>query len=286
MSQDIASVKYEPFEQKTRNGELIEIMLTENSENKMRPWVISGLDAFVNGEHAGYFKGSFIPPEVNRYYGGIWWFFTRSWPYNNKKIIDYCIENNCSAYNLPMEIWRNILTDTIAILSSRGHRPAVLIEEISKANNKELRAIRLRLKKQLMDIPNIGSIYREKIRFHGKKSAFVEYSKVFGPEDYVHYGAGVRPAHKLDDHHNSYRGQGVGFALYQTAAHYYAEYHCVSLRASGIQTAYAKYLWKRMEELEHPNLTTVRIWMNSAQKYISYRALDYTNTIYTHGVSK
>lgn len=271
-------VKYDPFEQYTQNGELIEIKLTEDSESDRPsyPWIIARFDAFVNGEHAGYLKCSFIPPVVNRYYGGIWWALGQSGCFFGKNVVDYCIENNCRAYDLPMGAWRDILTRAIEGVERKNFKPVVSAEEISKASEKELRRMRVLIKKQLMGIPAFGRFYRERVCFHGKDSAFVDYSRTFGPSDYIHYGANVQPANKLDDHKNSYRGQGVGFALYQAAAYYYGEEYGVKLRASGIQSDYAKYLWKRMRELDHPQLSQVKIWNSYDNKYRIYDALDYS----------
>ncbi len=224
---------YEILEYMTKQGQEITFKYDDDSEgDDNRGWQIYRIDAFVNGEHAGYLKISNIPRER----------FERYYP----TVLNYMAMIGGRTGVLPFDKrdahYRDLDNEELRIavrnLSYRNRKYNELWatgEGIPDSREGILAIIEDIIKNDLDE-------------YHKKFKDFEEYHVDNPFVDYIRVFSGELLSDKTE---KSFQRQGIGTALYLEGAKYLKK-KGLMLRASGLQTDEARAIWKY---LESKNLT-------------------------------
>lgn len=203
----------------TKGGQPIALTFHEQDSTDQRGlnkgWVVRRVDAFLDGEHAGYLKISYVPKErVVECFPTLWHWFAghQGWCFDPDDLTDTWLRAHHYASHMPRSVQGQGIGYTGAL---KGHEPD---EEAMRA-----------------DLECLADTYVYELRATPQKTfdtwvehmadyAFVDYIKVFEP----------------------YLRQGVGTALYIEGARWLAECFNLPLHASGLQQPEAEAAWAAM----------------------------------------
>lgn len=228
---------HELLEYKTKSGKDITFEYHEDFEgDKNRGWQVDKIDAYVDGEYAGYIKLSYIPKErFKRYYPSVLNFMTQIGgghilPYK-KGDVDY--------KTLSDEELTKVLKNLIH--KSRRYRSIWDDKEIPNERKEIIAAIDDIIKNGLKHSNDEFKKFAE----YWVDKPIVDYIRVFGEgEDRSQPRFGVHASDSPTD----FKRQRIGTALYLEAADYLKQ-KGLKLYASGLQSDEAQGAWANLEKM-------------------------------------
>ena len=230
------------YNYQTKNQKPIEFKITEDFEgDNNRGWRVDRIDAFVDGNHAGYIKLSWIPQErFDKWYSTIFHFISYI---SGRSLIPHTRFEYKGLAELSESELYNIVKNSLDLVrfnsNKKDEKNRDFITNLSAESNRTdlIKGLKI-LENKLLKTPK-GKKFKEFYQYHVDKP-IVDYIQAFKGDDVN--------KNKLDQNTENFQRQGVGTALYIKAAKYLKSLG-LQLHASNLQSPEAQSAWTKLEKM-------------------------------------